>query len=237
MRYAWTPLFIFKRKDLRMALVKVHKIMLRCTTDSYTYKTMYVSDSSFDSFELNPCSYEKQSINFYTYSYSDIGNDGLYNFIIGAARGNSANDGLVVYANPNLDIYFFASDGAVCRGRVTGVNTTFPPKNSTGIIHLEFYLYHNTNPMTTRRLDIGGTMIIRSLNGSVPGIDRIIFNNPATIVYWTDGTKTVVKAHDEEFSEEHGLAMAFARKVLETSYGNEHPRAGFKRLVREATRY
>ena len=71
----------------------------------------------------------------------------------------------------------------------------------------------------------------------MPGIDRIIFNNPATIVYWTDGTKTVVKAHDEEFSEEHGLAMAFARKVLETSYGNETPRAGFKRLVREATRY
>lgn len=70
----------------------------------------------------------------------------------------------------------------------------------------------------------------------MPGIDRIIFNNPATIVYWTDGTKTVVKAHDEEFSEEHGLAMAFARKVLE-SYGNKHPRAGFKRLVREAKHY
>ena len=74
-------------------------------------------------------------------------------------------------------------------------------------------------------------------NNPMPGIDRIIFNNPATIVYWTDGTKTVVKAHDEEFSEEHGLAMAFARKVLETSYGTKHPRAGFKRLVREATRY
>lgn len=71
----------------------------------------------------------------------------------------------------------------------------------------------------------------------MPGIDRIIFNNPATIVYWTDGTKTVVKAHGEEFSEEHGLAMAFARKVLETAYGNKTPRAGFKRLVREATRY
>lgn len=71
----------------------------------------------------------------------------------------------------------------------------------------------------------------------MPGIDRIIFNNPATIVYWKDGTKTVVKAHDEEFSEEHGLAMTFARKVIETSYLNENPRAGFKRLVREATRY
>lgn len=71
----------------------------------------------------------------------------------------------------------------------------------------------------------------------MPGINRIIFNDPATIVYWADGTKTVVKTHDEEFSEEHGLAMAFAKKVLETSYGNKNPRAGFKRLVREATRY
>lgn len=80
---------------------------------------------------------------------------------------------------------------------------------------------------------IVGTKILHYM----PGIDRIIFNNPATIVYWDDGTKTVVKTHDEEFSEEHGLAMAFARKVLETSYGNKNPRAGFKRLVREAKRY
>jgi len=28
----------------------------------------------------------------------------------------------------------------------------------------------------------------------VPGIKKVIFNNPATIVLWTDGTKTVVKA-------------------------------------------
>lgn len=45
-------------------------------------------------------------------------------------------------------------------------------------------------------------------------ISRVIFNNPATIVFWMDGTKTVVKcSKDDIFSEEVGLAMAFAKKA------------------------
>lgn len=47
-------------------------------------------------------------------------------------------------------------------------------------------------------------------------IERVIFNNPATIVFWKDGEKTVVKAIDEPFDEEKGLAMAIAKKA----YGN-----------------
>lgn len=222
-----------------MALVKIHKIMLRNTADSYTYRTMWVSNSSFDSFELNPGSYLKQSINLHTCPYSAIGSDELYNFIIRAMHGNSANCtyGLVLYTSPNLDIYFFASDGTALRGQITSVNIKFPPDDSPGTIHLEFRLYHDANPIATRKVESEPTMLTYSFYGTIPGIDRIIFNNPATIVYWKDGTKTVVKAHDEEFSEEHGLAMAFARKVLETAYGNKNPRAGFKRLVREATHY
>lgn len=45
-------------------------------------------------------------------------------------------------------------------------------------------------------------------------IKRVIFNNPATIVFWDDGTKTVVKAHGEDFDEEKGLAMAIAKRAL-----------------------
>ena len=37
---------------------------------------------------------------------------------------------------------------------------------------------------------------------------------PATIVYWTDGTKTVVKAVNEEYDPEKGIAMAFMKKTL-----------------------
>lgn len=49
-------------------------------------------------------------------------------------------------------------------------------------------------------------------------IKDVIFNNPATIVFWEDGTKTVVKAENEEFDPEKGLAMAIAKKALGNSY-------------------
>ena len=48
----------------------------------------------------------------------------------------------------------------------------------------------------------------------VPKIKNVIFNNPATIVFWEDGSKTVVKAHNESFDEEKGLAMAITKKAL-----------------------
>ena len=46
------------------------------------------------------------------------------------------------------------------------------------------------------------------------GVKNIIFNGPATIVMWTDGTKTVVKCHEEDFDKEKGLAMAICKKVM-----------------------
>ena len=52
------------------------------------------------------------------------------------------------------------------------------------------------------------------------GIKDVIFNNPATIVFWTDGSKTVVKCQNEEtFDPEKGLAMAISKRVLGNDYG------------------
>lgn len=46
-------------------------------------------------------------------------------------------------------------------------------------------------------------------------IKDVIFNDPATIVFWSDGTKTVVKAQDiDDFDPEKGLAMAISKKAL-----------------------
>ena len=42
---------------------------------------------------------------------------------------------------------------------------------------------------------------------------RILQHGKATIVWWMDGTKTVVKLHDEDNDPEKALAMALARKV------------------------
>lgn len=49
-------------------------------------------------------------------------------------------------------------------------------------------------------------------------IENVIFNDPATIVFWLDGSKTVVKCQPgDTFSKELGLAMAICKKV----YGNK----------------
>ena len=60
---------------------------------------------------------------------------------------------------------------------------------------------------------------IYGMNSShIPEIKNVIFNDPATIVFWEDGTKTVVKCQDgDEFDPEKGLAMAIAKKA----YGNK----------------
>lgn len=49
---------------------------------------------------------------------------------------------------------------------------------------------------------------------AMPEIDRVIFNDPATIVFWADGSKTIVKCANEEFDPEKGLAMAFVKRAL-----------------------
>lgn len=49
-------------------------------------------------------------------------------------------------------------------------------------------------------------------------IKNVIFNDPATIVWFNDGSKTVVKCQkDEVFDKEKGLAMAIVKRL----YGNK----------------
>ena len=46
-------------------------------------------------------------------------------------------------------------------------------------------------------------------------INKAIFNDPATIVFWSDGTKTVVKTRgNDKFDPEKGLAMAISKKYM-----------------------
>lgn len=50
---------------------------------------------------------------------------------------------------------------------------------------------------------------------SMPQIKDVIFNPPATIVFWSDNTKTVVKCQEDDiYDPEKGLAMAISKKVL-----------------------
>ena len=46
-------------------------------------------------------------------------------------------------------------------------------------------------------------------------IHKVIFNNPCTIILWSDKTKTIVKCgEDEEYDPEKGMAMAISKKFL-----------------------
>lgn len=54
---------------------------------------------------------------------------------------------------------------------------------------------------------------------TLPGIKRVFFNKPATIIFWDDGSKTVVKATGEDdFSPEHGLLLALTKKAYGKGY-------------------
>ena len=53
------------------------------------------------------------------------------------------------------------------------------------------------------------------LRVNIPGmIDRVIFNDPATIILWKDGSKTVVKrSEDDIWDPEKGFCMAIIKKL------------------------
>ena len=53
------------------------------------------------------------------------------------------------------------------------------------------------------------------LRVDIPGmIDRVIFNDPATIILWKDGSKTVVKRSDDDiWDPEKGFCMAVIKKL------------------------
>ena len=65
---------------------------------------------------------------------------------------------------------------------------------------------------------------MQSSSISVPAITKVIFNDPATIVFWSDESKTVVKCQDGDiYDPEKGLAMAISKKALgnKGNYCNE----------------
>lgn len=50
----------------------------------------------------------------------------------------------------------------------------------------------------------------------MPKIKKAIFNDPATIVFWDDGTKTVVKCgEDDTYDKEKGLALCYMKRLFD----------------------
>lgn len=60
-----------------------------------------------------------------------------------------------------------------------------------------------------------GAIIAKCMPDGWNKIKKVIFNNPATIVFWQDGTKTVVKCTEgEPYDPEKGLMAAITKKAF-----------------------
>lgn len=55
-----------------------------------------------------------------------------------------------------------------------------------------------------------------NLHKNLPSmVEKIVYNGPATIVFWKDGTKTVVKCHEgDQFDEVTGFLLCCLRKTM-----------------------
>lgn len=55
----------------------------------------------------------------------------------------------------------------------------------------------------------------RMVSGNHFTIKKVVFNNPATIIMWRDGSKTVVKCQKgDTYDPEKGFVMAYLKKLL-----------------------
>lgn len=81
---------------------------------------------------------------------------------------------------------------------------------------------------------------VSTITGSQPlpqaPISRTLYNPPATVVFWSDGSKTVAKcAPHERFDREKGLAIACAKKLLGEGYADAFKE--FREPVNRALRF
>lgn len=62
----------------------------------------------------------------------------------------------------------------------------------------------------------------KKIDAFIDAIDKVYFNNPATVIKWKDGTKTVVKCQKgDTYDAEKGFAMALIKGLFyNSSYFN-----------------
>lgn len=71
---------------------------------------------------------------------------------------------------------------------------------------------------TINKLYGTGLTVLSPYQKAMSRIKNVIFNDPATIVFWSDGAKTVVKCgKDDTFDPEKGLAMAISKYFFDNA--------------------
>lgn len=81
-----------------------------------------------------------------------------------------------------------------------------------------YKVYEGVGIDTGSSLDFAGNFCaIRQIQSlpTVRNVERVIFNGPATIVFWPDGTKTVVKCDENDpWDPEVGILLCIIKKNM-----------------------
>lgn len=102
-------------------------------------------------------------------------------------------------------------EGDISGGIIEPIEALELVKPNAGICEKEELRKEILSKMAT--INVAKTKNFYSLN-----VSKIIFNPPATIVFWEDGTKTVVKCSaEDEFSEYYGFLAALGKKAYENN--------------------
>lgn len=112
--------------------------------------------------------------------------------------------------------------------QIYGITTMTPEEYKYDLEDLKVMDYVFLNSNYIKRAD--GKYIASAVN-SYFDIEKVIFNGPATIVVWKDGTKTIVKCEEgTTYSKEEAIDQAILKKLFLT---NSHHKRVLKDLISE----
>ena len=129
------------------------------------------------------------------------------------SNDNGFNNISLVYTNYSVEPIY----------KIFGIEVTIS-KNERNTIILRHKIERRNEMPVEGASYLDYSCIFKVKTRFIPAIKDVIFNEPATIVFWEDGSKTVVKCQDGDiYDPEKGLAMAISKKAFgnQGNYCNE----------------
>lgn len=121
------------------------------------------------------------------------------------SNNNGFNNISLVYTNYSVEPIY----------KIFGIEVTISKNERNTIILRHKIERRNEMPFGEQYYFDYSSIIFKEPIKAIPSIKKVIFNKPATIVFWEDGSKTVVKCQDGDiYDPEKGLAMAISKKAL-----------------------
>lgn len=129
-------------------------------------------------------------------------------------KPNSLEIGTIYYKGYEVEVIDDFSDAFSVRGYNS--YRYDQEKNNHAVLESieEIYVKNDVRSLMDYNLMYDG-----SLKNRLPKLKKVIFREPATIAFWEDGTKTVVKCNKyDTFNEDAGIALCFMKKLYGKGY-------------------